>query len=104
MMKQNKPLQNPRVIIIQQLYSKEINKDSELIFPKHPILYSFLFLSACIIPISLFDEREKSIISKYFSSNMFNGRLELGKNITPLRGKRGIDIIFIKLMFMKTLC
>ena len=35
MMKQNKPLQNPRVIIIQQLYSKEINKDSELIFPKH---------------------------------------------------------------------
>jgi N utilization substance protein B len=27
--------QNPRVIIIQKLYSHHLNKDSELIFPKH---------------------------------------------------------------------
>ncbi len=31
----NEPLQNPRVIIIQKLYSYFINRDSELIFPKH---------------------------------------------------------------------
>ena len=27
--------QNPRVIVIQKLYSSHLNKDSELIFPKH---------------------------------------------------------------------
>ena len=30
-----KALDNPRVIIIQKLYGYEINKDSEVIFPKH---------------------------------------------------------------------
>ena len=29
------PKNNPRVIIIQKLYAKEFNKESELIFPKH---------------------------------------------------------------------
>jgi len=28
-------IQNPRVIVIQKLYSSYLNKDSELIFPKH---------------------------------------------------------------------
>ena len=28
-------LQNPRVIVIQKLYSQHLNKDSEIIFPKH---------------------------------------------------------------------
>ena len=28
-------IQNPRVIIIQKLYSHHLNKDSEIIFPKH---------------------------------------------------------------------
>ena len=32
---QNEPLQNPRVIVIQKLYSHYLNKDSELNFPKH---------------------------------------------------------------------
>ena len=27
--------QNPRVVVIQKLYSHHLNKDSELIFPKH---------------------------------------------------------------------
>ena len=45
------------------------------------------------MPISLFDEREKSIISKYLCSKIFNGRLEFGNNMTPLRGKRGIDSV-----------
>ena len=34
-MRQNEALRNPRVIVIQKLYAKEFNKDSELIFPKH---------------------------------------------------------------------
>jgi len=34
-MNQNEPLQNPRVIVIQKLYSNYLNKDSKIIFPKH---------------------------------------------------------------------
>ena len=29
------PIENPRVIVIQKLYSHYLNKDSELYFPKH---------------------------------------------------------------------
>ena len=31
----NEALQNPRVIVIQKLYSHHINKDFEITFPKH---------------------------------------------------------------------
>ena len=31
----NEALQNPRVIVIQKLYSHQLNKDSEITFPKH---------------------------------------------------------------------
>ena len=34
-MKENEPLHNPRVIVIQKLYGYYLNKDSELYFPKH---------------------------------------------------------------------
>ena len=34
-MKQNEALQNPRVIVIQKLYAYYLNKDSEILFPKH---------------------------------------------------------------------
>ena len=34
-MNQNEALQNPRVIVIQKLYSHHLNKDSEIAFPKH---------------------------------------------------------------------
>ena len=32
---QNEALQNPRVIVIQKLYSHHLNKTSEIIFPRH---------------------------------------------------------------------
>ena len=32
---QNEALQNPRVIVIQKLYSYHLNKESEITFPKH---------------------------------------------------------------------
>jgi len=32
---QNEALRNPRVIVVQKLYSQEFNKGSKLIFPKH---------------------------------------------------------------------
>ena len=32
---QNEALQNPRVIIVQKLYTHHLNKDSEISFPKH---------------------------------------------------------------------
>ena len=32
---QNEILQNPRVIVIQKLYSHHLNKDSKITFPKH---------------------------------------------------------------------
>ncbi len=34
-MNQDNVLQNPRVIVVQKLYSYHLNKDSEIIFPKH---------------------------------------------------------------------
>ena len=34
-MKDNEVRQNPRVIVVQKLYSHHLNKDSELTFPKH---------------------------------------------------------------------
>ena len=34
-MKESEALQNPRVIVIQKLYGQHLNKDSEIIFPKH---------------------------------------------------------------------
>ena len=34
-MNQKETLQNPRVIVIQKLYTHHLNKDSEIIFPKH---------------------------------------------------------------------
>ena len=34
-MKESEALQNPRVIVIQKLYGHHLNKDSEIIFPKH---------------------------------------------------------------------
>ena len=32
---QNEALQNPRVIVIQKLYTYYLNKESEITFPKH---------------------------------------------------------------------
>ena len=29
------PIDNPRIIVVQKLYSHSLNKESELIFPKH---------------------------------------------------------------------
>ena len=34
-MRENEIRQNPRVIVVQKLYSHHLNKDSELTFPKH---------------------------------------------------------------------
>ena len=34
-MSQNEALHNPRVIVVQKLYSNYLNKDSDIIFPKH---------------------------------------------------------------------
>ena len=34
-MNQNEALQNPRVIAIQKLYTNHLNKDSDIVFPKH---------------------------------------------------------------------
>ena len=34
-MKNNETLRNPRVIVVQKLYSHHLNKESEITFPKH---------------------------------------------------------------------
>ena len=34
-MNQNEILQNPRIIVVQKLYTHQLNKDSEITFPKH---------------------------------------------------------------------
>ena len=34
-MNQNEILTNPRIIVVQKLYTHQLNKDSEITFPKH---------------------------------------------------------------------
>ena len=34
-MKEKEVLQNPRVIVVQKLYGHHLNKDAEIIYPKH---------------------------------------------------------------------
>jgi len=34
-MNEKEALQNPRVIVVQKLYSHHLNKDADIIFPKH---------------------------------------------------------------------
>ena len=34
-MSRNEALQNPRVIVVQKLYGHQLNKESEITFPKH---------------------------------------------------------------------
>ena len=34
-MNQNEILKNPRIIVVQKLYTHQLNKDSEITFPKH---------------------------------------------------------------------
>ena len=34
-MKEKEALQNPRVIVVQKLYGHHLNKDAEIIYPKH---------------------------------------------------------------------
>ena len=34
-MRQNEAIKNPRVVVVQKLYGQHLNKESEIIFPKH---------------------------------------------------------------------
>ena len=34
-MNENETLKNPRIIVVQKLYGYHLNKDSEIVFPKH---------------------------------------------------------------------
>ena len=67
--------------------------EKEIIFDAHPIGYNPLSFCdpglGCIIPIILFLPRASSTIEIYLGSNMFKGKLPLGKTITPGRGKIG---------------
>ena len=77
-------LQNPRVIVVQKLYSHHLNKDPELIFPKHKY--------------------------KKFIKDVVNGTIERKEYIQDLMNKEFKDDIneyktelMIKLMIMAAL-
>ena len=64
-----------------------------MIFEAHPIGYKPLSFFdpglGCIIPIILVLPKASSTIEIYLGSNIFKGRLPLGKTITPGKGKIG---------------
>ena len=78
---QNEAFQNPRVIVIQKLYTNHLNKESEITFPKHKY--------------------------KKFIKNVVNGTIERKELIQTVMDKELKDeinnnktVLMIKLMIM----
>ena len=73
-MKNNEPLKNPRVIIIQKLYSNHFNTDSEITFSKHRYKK---FIKDVVNGAIERKELIQNIIKKEFSSDINEKKTEL---------------------------
>ena len=89
-MNQNEALQNPRVIVIQKLYGHHLNKDSEIIFPKHRYK-KFIkdFVNGTI--------ERKELIQNLMDNELKN---DINKNITELMIKLMIMAAIYEFMYM----
>ena len=89
-MQENEIRQNPRVVVIQKLYANHLNKDSELVFPKHR--YKKFIKDVVIGTI----EREELI------QNLINKELkkDINENKTELLVKLMIMAAIYEFMFM----
>ena len=72
-MRQNEVLRNPRVIVVQKLYSQELNKKSELTFPKHRYKK---FIKDVVIGTLERKELIEETIQKHLSKDLSKKRTE----------------------------
>jgi len=73
-MNQNEVLQNPRVIVIQKLYSHHLNKDSEITFPKHRYKK---FIKDVVLGTIERNELIKDLIKKELKEDINENKTEL---------------------------
>ena len=70
---QNEALRNPRVIVVQKLYSQEFNKESKLTFPKHRYKK---FIKDVVLGTLERKELIKEIIRQYLGEDLIEKRTE----------------------------
>ena len=73
-MSQNEALHNPRVIVVQKLYSNHLNKDSQIIFPKHKYKK---FIKDVVKGTIERKELIQSFIDKEFGNDISENKTEL---------------------------
>ena len=89
-MNKNENFLNPRVIIIQKLYSYHLNKDSDIIFPKHRYKK---FIKDVVNGTIERDELIENLINNELKEN-------INKNKTELIIKLMIKAAIFEFMFM----
>ena len=89
-MSQNEALQNPRVIVVQKLYSNHLNKDSDITFPKH--IYKKFIKDVVKGTIE-----RKEIIQSFMDKELKN---DINENRTELMIKLMIMAAIYEFMFM----
>ena len=89
-MKQNEALRNPRVIVVQKLYAQELNRKSELIFPKHRYKKFIKDVVAGTI-------ERKELIQNLIDKELKN---DINENKTDLMTKLMIMAAIYEFMFM----
>ena len=72
-MNYSEALKNPRVIVVQKLYSKEFNKESDLTFPKHRYKK---FIKEVVLGTLERKELIKEIIQQHLSKDLNIKRTE----------------------------
>ena len=89
-MSQNEALQNPRVIVVQKLYSNHLNKDSDINFPKHRY-------KKFIKDVVKGTIERKEIIQSFMDKELKN---DINENKTELMIKLMIMAAIYEFMFM----
>jgi len=74
MSNKSEALLNPRVIVVQKLYSHDLNKETEIIFPKHRYKK---FIKDVVNGTIERKELIQNIIKKEFSSDINDNKTEL---------------------------
>ena len=89
-MRDNEIRQNPRVIVVQKLYSHHLNKDSELTFPKHRYKKFIKYVVKWTI-------ERKELIKNLMNTELKN---DINENKTELMIKLMIMAAIYEFMFM----
>ena len=89
-MRDNEIRQNPRIIVLQKLYSHHLNKDSELTFPKHRY-------KKFIKDVVKGTIERKELIQTFMNSELKN---DINENKTELMIKLMIMAAIYEFMFM----